>query len=290
LLGDRVVVSPTEPTGDNRKKVWFKWSNNLLNYNDLTNLAINFGVKVDGENVYSTATSDSREWNYNNSNWFVTLPAGTYNFSLSYSKQSTNSGAGLGIYLKDKRIVFEQTQNISNYNYTFILDKESKVGIMLKIYDGILKIQIEQGSKATTFQPYVEPQIFIKNSNEVYEEFIKKNGEITLYENQDGNNGYEIELLDTVKKCAEVEIYGIGDNNIRIYQKILNPNEATFEMSSEVMYEGTEYINKALCAFINNKFYKYQDREYKIDVTSANVRNVTASNWLKIVKIVGILN
>ena len=290
MLGDRVVVSPTEPTGDNRKKVWFKWSNNLLNYNDLTNLAINFGVKVDGENVYSTATSDSREWNYNNSNWFVTLPAGTYNFSLSYSKQSTNSGAGLGIYLKDKRIVFEQTQNISNYNYTFILDKESKVGIMLKIYDGILKIQIEQGSKATTFQPYVEPQIFIKNSNEVYEEFIKKNGEITLYENQDGNNGYEIELLDTVKKCAEVEIYGIGDNNIRIYQKILNPNEATFEMSSEVMYEGTEYINKALCAFINNKFYKYQDREYKIDVTSANVRNVTASNWLKIVKIVGILN
>lgn len=116
-----------------------------------------------------------------------------------------------------------------------------------------------------------------------------EDNKIILYENQDGNNGYEIELLDTVEKCVEVEIYGIGDNNIRIYKKILNPNQATFEMSSEVMYEGTEYINKALCAFINNKFYKYQDREYKIDVTSANVRNVTASNWLKIVKIVGIL-
>lgn len=116
-----------------------------------------------------------------------------------------------------------------------------------------------------------------------------EDNKIILYENQDGNNGYEIELLDTVEKCVEVEIYGIGDNNIRIYQKILNPNQATFEMSSEIMYEGTEYINKALCAFINNKFYKYQDREYKIDVTSANVRNVNAYNWLKIVKIVGIL-
>ena len=116
-----------------------------------------------------------------------------------------------------------------------------------------------------------------------------EDNKIILYENQDGNNGYEIELLDTVEKCVEVEIYGIGDNNIRIYKKILNPNQATFEMSSEVMYENTEYINKALCAFINNKFYKYQDREYKIDVTSANVRNVTTSNWLKIVKIVGIL-
>lgn len=123
----------------------------------------------------------------------------------------------------------------------------------------------------------------------VPEGYEKVEDEVILYENQDGNNGYEIELLDTVEKCVEVEIYGIGDNNIRIYKKILNPNQATFEMSSEVMYEGTEYINKALCAFINNKFYKYQDREYKIDVTSANVRNVTASNWLKIVKIVGIL-
>ena len=73
-----------------------------------------------------------------------------------------------------------------------------------------------------------------------------EDNKIILYENQDGNNGYEIELLDTVEKCVEVEIYGIGDNNIRIYQKILNPNQATFEMSSEVMYEGTEYINKAL--------------------------------------------
>lgn len=116
-----------------------------------------------------------------------------------------------------------------------------------------------------------------------------EDNKIILYENQDGNNGYEIELLDTVEKCVGAEIYGIGDNNIRIYQKILNPNQATFEMSSEVMYEGTEYINKALCAFINNKFYKYQDREYKIDITSANVRNVNAYNWLKIVKIVGIL-
>lgn len=115
-----------------------------------------------------------------------------------------------------------------------------------------------------------------------------EDNKIILYENQDGNNGYEIELLDTVEKCVEVEIYGIGDNNIRIYQKILNPNQATFEMSSEVMYEGTEYINKALCAFINNKkFYKYQDREYKINISSSNNREVNLGNWLKITKIVG---
>ena len=35
-------------------------------------------------------------------------------------------------------------------------------------------LMIYYGSKATTYEAYVEPQIFIKNSNEVYEEFIKK--------------------------------------------------------------------------------------------------------------------
>ena len=87
-----------------------------------------------------------------------------------------------------------------------------------------------------------------------------EDNKIILYENQDWNNGYEIELLDTVEKCVEVEIYGIGDNNIRIYQKIQNPNQATFEMSVEVMYQGTEYISKALCGINDKKFYKYQDR------------------------------
>ncbi len=114
-----------------------------------------------------------------------------------------------------------------------------------------------------------------------------EDNKIILYENQDGNNGYEIELLDTVEKCVEVEIYGIGDNNIRIYQKIQNPNQATFEMSVEVMYQGREYISKALCGINDKKFYKYQDREYKINISSSNNREVNLGNWLKITKIVG---
>lgn len=114
--------------------------------------------------------------------------------------------------------------------------------------------------------------------------------EVVLYENQDGNNSYEIDLLNTVANCKEIEIYGLGANNERIYQKIINPNSSTFEMSLELMYEGTEYITKALCSFIDNKFYKYQDREYRIVISSANARTVELTSWLKITKIVGILN
>lgn len=269
--------------------MWFRKGNNYLDISRLTTrttYGITFTPTATGIKITGTA-----ETTY--------AYGGSIGIDLkkdkTYTLYGNNAGSTLKLELKKDTTIITAVKT-SNNKITFTPNDD--VNLITFVLEGIVKgtaynyeisnLQIEQGSKATTFQPYVEPQIFIKNSNEIYEEFIK-NGEIILYENQDGNNSYEIELLDTVKECTEVEIYGIGDNNIRIYQKILNPNEATFEMSSEVMYEGTEYINKALCAFINNKFYKYQDREYKIDVTSANVRNVTASNWLKIVKIVGIL-
>lgn len=121
----------------------------------------------------------------------------------------------------------------------------------------------------------------------VPEGYEKVEDEVILYENQDGNDSYEIDLSDTVTNYSELEIYGFGDDNLRVYKKIQNPNQAIFEMSVEVMYQGTEYISKALCGINDKKFYKYQDREYKINISSSNNREVNLGNWLKITKIVG---
>lgn len=41
----------------------------------------------------------------------------------------------------------------------------------------ISNLQIEQGSSATTYNAYVEPNIYIKNSNELYDNFNIKNKE-----------------------------------------------------------------------------------------------------------------
>lgn len=89
LLGDRVVVSPTEPTGDNRKKVWMQKGKNKFNPNDKT----------------------------------------------KYIRVCFNDGTATDI-------------------------------------------QLEQGTTATTYEPYVEDKIYIKNNNDVYEEFIKKQEEV----------------------------------------------------------------------------------------------------------------
>lgn len=45
-------------------------------------------------------------------------------------------------------------------------------------------LQLEQGSKATSYEAYIEPQIFVRNSNGVYEEFTKKSEEVYSTEEQ----------------------------------------------------------------------------------------------------------
>lgn len=201
LSKSEVYVGAEEPTTG--EKVWFRTRKNLLNYNKLTDKAKNVGIKIDNnDNVYSSATSDSREWNYNNSNWYITLLPGTYTISLLYSKQTSSTNGGIGIYSKDKEIVFKGTQNINNYNYTFTLTEKTQIGIMMKIYDGIFKIQLESGTVATTPESYIEPQIYVRNSNGVYEEFAKKSEEVYSTEEQrigtwiDGKPLYRI-----IKEC-----------------------------------------------------------------------------------------
>lgn len=272
LLGDRVVVSPTEPTGDNRKKVWMQKGKNKFNPNDKTNGYLN----INGS--FTSAT----DWTCSG---FIEINSNKYILSA-------NATATRVIWCEyDGSMNIIGTRHEVAYGNPIAIVSVNTKYIRVCFNDGTATdIQLEQGTTATTYEPYVEDKIYIKNNNDVYEEFIEKNGEIILYENQNGNNGYEIELFDTVEKYTEVEIYGIGANNERIYQKIINPNSSTFEMSLELMYEGTEYITKALCSFIDNKFYKYQDREYKIVISSANARTVELISWLKITKIVGILN
>lgn len=61
-------------------------------------------------------------------------------------------------------------------------------------------VMLEQGSK-TSYEPYVEPQIYIKNSNDVYEEFIKKDEETYLITNEaehDGTSYYSLKRKENL--------------------------------------------------------------------------------------------
>ena len=145
-------------SGDNTIEICGK---NLLNYNDLTTQATNVGIAINSnDEVYDTSpTGDNRGWGYNASNWKMTLPSGTYTLSLYFSTQTTSNSCGCIIYNSSNEGIIGSAGNIKNLNsktLTFTLEETTDIGIMVKQYESVYKIQLEKGSTATSYVEHKE--------------------------------------------------------------------------------------------------------------------------------------
>ena len=133
---------------------------NLLNYNDLTTAAQNVDIHVDTNGYISdnTSTTDSRYWdNFNQNNWKMILPAGTYTLKINFLQKSTNQTySGYRIIEENGNIIndFISLYNKQNETATFTLNEITNIGIMVKAYDGIYRIQLEKGSTSSDWEPY----------------------------------------------------------------------------------------------------------------------------------------
>ena len=58
------------------------------------------------------------------------------------------------------------------------------------------------------------------------EKAIEEQKGTILFDEENGNSSYEINLLDTVDNYEELDVFGLGDNDLRVHQMILNPNRS----------------------------------------------------------------
>lgn len=153
---------------------------NLLNCKNLSNIAVNTGIEIDEDGYVSSGIQDTRKWDYENSNWFLTLPKGTYIISLIYETTPTNSATGLVVFKSDNTRLFD-----ANYLPSFLskipiftLEEKSKIGILLKMFDIKYKIQIEKATTATDYAEHEEQNISIPTQQAMMEGdyFIKEDG------------------------------------------------------------------------------------------------------------------
>ena len=162
-----VIVSATEPTGANREKIWVQNGKNLLNKNvGFTNTYIsntgeiltannnalfNGYISIKSNTIYtiSTNTNISFAFSFYDKNYnFIERDIGTSIKAFSYT--SPSNAVYMRIHINMANIIITQT-----------------------IIDG-LDIMLEQNAIATTYEPYVEPKMYVLNDNNVYEEFIQK--------------------------------------------------------------------------------------------------------------------
>ena len=129
---------------------WFYRENKLnVSASGLGSAAKNQGTTVDSNGyIYdSSPSSDSRGWSYANSDWYMSLPAGTYTIKMTFSTQVTESTYnGLSVYKSDNTLISAIRLafiGVSYYETEFTLTDAADISIMIKGYDGKYKLEVE---------------------------------------------------------------------------------------------------------------------------------------------------
>ena len=117
-------------------------------------------ISGDGYITDSTPTSDSRTWSYANSEWKISLDPGTY--ILSWDTKVTTSNSNVGLHLYDSNN--QGLVNVGNTAFS-VTGKKSEmctiststdVGLMVKIYEAVVRFKLEKGNVATDWTPAPE--------------------------------------------------------------------------------------------------------------------------------------
>lgn len=218
---DDLIVSSTEPTGLNRKKVWMQKGKNLFNKNKkFLNAWINGKGNIasyENQNVVSELIPCKPNTKYTVSGY----PENAFVKVASYNKNRKYINVLIDIQSSETKQTFTTGDN----------DYFIRVGCgdSLTVID---TIQLEQGSTATEYEEYIEPKIYIRNDNNVYEEFIGKEEalhesvfEASLPDVETNTNVSFIEMfpglnLDDVI-CFNIEIIDVYSTWDRTYAHIL---------------------------------------------------------------------
>lgn len=197
---DKVIVSATEPTGVNRKKVWFKKGKNSINIKEALpgTLRNNTGEYMNTRSTIENITDNSVTFKLT-SNWagvvfFINvLPNTTYTLKFDSTIAEITGNVNDNYVLIDtfnnetyKRRAVQKSGTTHSFTTQ---ENENEVRICietgntsaLNINITLSNIQLEQGITATDYEQYIEPEIYILNNNNVYEKMysnsIIENGE-----------------------------------------------------------------------------------------------------------------
>ena len=182
-----VAVSATQPTTN--EKVWFKTGKNKFNSSNLSSQT-NTGITTsfDGSTMKLNGTSTGDGSIYNRTSTSIVLEAGTYTWTLTKKSGTvTKTTQQAAAYLR-KSIAGTTlaTNSLSNFatsdtqKTTSTLTEETMIEFSSYVNSAgivfnnlILEVQIEKGT-GTAYEAYIEPAIYTKNDNGVYEEFRSK--------------------------------------------------------------------------------------------------------------------
>lgn len=164
---DELIVSATEPTGDNREKVWIQKGKNLFNAE----------TDIESRNAYRYYADGilSPLEDYNSIKIRVE-PSTTYVASSNFI-----SGHMSNLCFFDESMKFISGNEFNNDNNRAFTTPSNCRYITIAVHNTYIWFQLEQGTVATEYEAYIEPKIYVKNDNGMYEKFISKDDTLEVY-------------------------------------------------------------------------------------------------------------
>lgn len=152
-----------DPSPDNIRPItgWTSAKVNRARKNFLDTSTTSIGVitftqDIDGY-ITCNSTSDTRTWSYLNSQYKITLPAGTYKFVYDIKTASITTGRGYRVLTEENTVLtngYDSSFNISGASTAFTLTKPTKLGVMIKQFEMVARFMIVVSNETTDYEPY----------------------------------------------------------------------------------------------------------------------------------------
>ena len=216
-----VVVSPTQPTTN--EKVWFKKGKNKFDKsryieNIETGAEKKLNLKLEPNTVYTMSSNMSKASN------------NTADLFFASGRNAAVSTDANGVWNGQSRTVTSDENG-----YVTVAYRKQSSSQTPNLIDAWY--QIEQGSKASAYEAYIEPTIYVKNNNGVYEKFI--NNEAEKYSANELEIGTWIDGETVYRKIIEVKSPAVDDTSTNIY------NISDLNIKEIIKIEGTVYSKSA---------------------------------------------
>lgn len=163
-ISDGIIVSPTEPTTG--EKVWIQKSNNLIEVDSSLSVTLSTDIACYLKAGTYTLAIDS-----------ATSTGGSYESYVSFKNVNGNVILHTYIHYGTKKVTFTLDQDA----YSMAIWSQKYWDISSGVTTTFEKLRIVAGTEALPHDNYVSKKIFIKNDNDVYEEFYDENGQSITY-------------------------------------------------------------------------------------------------------------
>ena len=177
-----VSISPDEP--DKKSKVWIQKSKNSFDKNDITSGKYISSSNGELGNLPSAFASG-----------FIEIKPNT-----SYYWNDATDRGNQGAFYDEKGVYIS---GISKRLFT--TPNNAKYVRLTGLLENLDTMQLEQGTTATPYEPYIEKKIYTKNDNGIYEEFYKNNG---IIESGSNENGSWVKFADGTMICRHIANMG----------------------------------------------------------------------------------